>query len=212
MVRSAAKPRSSGRCFASPGEPRGHGPSLMIRLRKTPLNGPPSAFCPAARRQAPAAVVIAARAGRKVRDAARRVHRARRLAAIDRVAAELAAGRVVATAAVARGRPGSSQIPAVRTVAARRSGSGPAAAASPAVARPVAAVLAGFAIRRAAADRVEPAVALVPAGRAGLGGWARRVAAGPDGSAILAAAVVRGGSVRASRSGGHRAGRAGRFA
>src|SRR5437879_7134682 len=195
MVRSAAKPRSSGRCFASPGEPRGHGPSLMIRLRKTPLNGRPSAFCPAAPpRQAPTAVVIAARAGRKVRDAARRVHRARRLAAIDRLAAELAAGRVVATAAVAPARPGSAQIPAVRTVAARRSGSGPAAAASPAVARPVAAVLAGFAIRRAAADRVEPAVALVPAGRAGLGGWARRVAAGPDGSAIPAAAVVRGGS------------------
>src|SRR2546430_184728 len=198
MVRSAAKPRVSGRCFASPGEPRGHGPSLMILLRKTPLNARPSAFCPAARRQAPAAVVIAARAGRKVRDAARRVHRARRLAAIDRLAAELAAGPVVATAAVARGRPGSAQIPAVRTAAARRSGSGPAASAIPAVARPVAAVLAGFlagfAVRRVVADRVEPAAALVRAGRAGLGGWARPAVAGPDGSAIPAAAVVRGGS------------------
>src|SRR5205823_8254499 len=79
-------------------EPRGHGPSLMILLRKTPLNARPS-FCPAAPpRQAQAAAATAIRAGRKVRDAARRVHRARRLAAIDRLAAELAAGRVVATA------------------------------------------------------------------------------------------------------------------
>src|SRR5207247_8250494 len=119
-----------------------------------------------------------------------RAHRAHRLAAIDRLAAELAAGRMVATAAVARGRPGSAQIPAVRTVAARRSGSAPAAAAIPAVVRPVAAVLAdflaGFAVRRAAADRVEPAAALVPAGRAGLGGWARPAVADPDGSAIPA--------------------------